>query len=128
MTACTSDRARVFGRVVADLVELSPIGRLVDKAVRSISSHHPGWELDMHVVMPDHVHVILLVGDRAGQVRPLRDVVGAFKAQASRRAGRKLWQRGYHDRIIRNESELNALREYIATNPLRWTLRRDAQV
>ncbi len=63
--------------------------------------------------------------DRAGQVRPLRDVVGAFKAQASRRAGRTLWQRGYHDRIIRTESELNALREYIATNPLRWTLRRD---
>ena len=70
------------------------MGRLVDEAVRSISSHHPGWELDMHVVLPDHVHVILLAGDRAGQVRPndragqarpLRDVVGAFKAQASRR-------------------------------------------
>ena len=102
--------------------------------MQSIPSHHRGWELDTHVVMPDHVHVVLFAGDRAGQVRPndragqvrpLHDVVGAFKARASRRAGRTLWQRGYHDRIIRNETELNALREYIATNPLRWSLRNE---
>jgi REP element-mobilizing transposase RayT len=127
ITICTRERACVLGRVVEDGIELGPAGRVVVEAWSSIPLHHPWCLTDAHVVMPDHVHGILIIDrkDRAGQVRPLHDVVGAFKAQASRRAGRALWQRGYHDRIIRNEDELTALRAYIAANPLRWLLRRE---
>jgi hypothetical protein len=36
-----------------------------------------------------------------------------------------LWQRNYHEHVIRNERELDKIREYIATNPLRWALDRE---
>ena len=51
--------------------------------------------------------------------------MGAFKSCSSRETGRRLWQRGYFGRIVRNEQELAELREYVATNPLRWALRRE---
>ncbi len=60
-----------------------------------------------------------MILSRAGRI------VGAFKARASRRAGQKLWQRGYHDRIVRSEEELFAFRRYIAENPLRCALDRE---
>jgi REP element-mobilizing transposase RayT len=59
-------------------------------------------------------------------------IVRAFKASSTRRVNRirgstgaSLWQRGYHDRIIRNERELSAIRRYIADNPISWELDRD---
>ena len=51
--------------------------------------------------------------------------MSTFKAAASRRVGGKVWQRGYHDRVIRDEEELAAFREYIQTNPLRWAIDRE---
>jgi len=70
--------------------------------------------------MPDHLHAILLLPPSERPVR-LGLVVGTFKAAVSRAwPGLGLWQRGYHDRVIRDERELIALREYVAANPLRY--------
>lgn len=126
VTVCARGGACLFGRVASGRNEPSRLGRIVEGAWRSIPRHHPGVHLDAFVLMPNHVHGILWLG-RAGQVRPLRlpAVVGAFKARASRIAGRPLWQRGYHERVVRGEAELAALRTYIVENPLRWTLDRD---
>jgi putative transposase len=49
-------------------------------------------------------------------------VVGGLKAGSSREAGASLWQRGYHDHVIRDEPDLARIREYVETNPLRWHL------
>ena len=115
--------ACLFGRVADGRNEPSRLGRIVESAWQSIPRHHAGVYLDAFVLMPNHVHGIIWLR-RAGQVRPLRlpAVVGAFKARASRIAGRPLWQRGYHERVMRDEAELAALRTYIVENPLRWTL------
>jgi REP element-mobilizing transposase RayT len=76
--------------------------------------------------MPNHLHGVLRYEDvGAGYIRPLQIVVGTFKAAVSRHVGRNVWQRGYHDRIIRSDRELAAFREYIETNPLRWALDRE---
>src|SRR5215831_10466197 len=75
------------------------------------------------VVMPDHVHA-LLVAQRGLR---LWDVVGAVKARVSRLSGlRGLWQRSFHDHVVRDERDLERARDYIATNPLRWELSRRA--
>jgi putative transposase len=57
----------------------------------------------------------------------LSEIVRAFKSFSSRRInenkntpGIPVWQRGFHDRIIRSDKELNAIRDYIQTNPKRW--------
>jgi putative transposase len=68
--------------------------------------------------MPNHIHGIVLFF-RAGHARPLPVVIGSFKSAVTRMAGRPIWQRGYYDRVIRDDAELEALRQYIADNPVK---------
>jgi putative transposase len=75
--------------------------------------------LDAFVVMPNHVQGIVMVG-RAGHARPLQVVIGSCKSAVSRLLGRPVWQRGFYERVIRDERELEALREYIVNNPAAW--------
>jgi REP element-mobilizing transposase RayT len=98
---------------------------MVEDALDGIGEFHPGVELDASVVMPNHVHAIVFLDRLRFRPPPVPAVIGAFKARASRRADRALWQRGYFDRVIRTELELSAFREYISTNPLRWALDRE---
>ena len=80
---------------------------------------HFAVDVDAFVVMSTHVHGIVLVRG-AGHARPLQVVIGSFKAAVSRSVGRPVWQRGYHERVVRDERELGALREYVMSNPAAW--------
>ena len=77
------------------------------------------YELDAYVVMPNHVHTLLLLSDQF----PLKDVVHSLKSYTAKEINKflgqdgKLWQRGYWDRLIRSEKQLNWTRSYIAKNP-----------
>jgi putative transposase len=124
VTVCARDRSCLFGTVRHDEVALSPIGHLVESSWWSIPVKHPGIDVDSaFVVMPNHVHGIVWV--RRRPTLPIPAVVGAFKGRASRVAGQPLWQRGYHDRIIRDETELSVLRQYIIDNPIKWAVDRE---
>ncbi|MGB3712826.1 MAG: transposase [Candidatus Promineifilaceae bacterium] len=95
--------------------------------------------LDEWIVMPNHLHGIVVLVKRkgAGSSQPsvfgyprsgsLSTIIGTYKSMVTRRInnlrhtpGGKLWQRGYYERIVRNERELNAIRQYIRANPERW--------
>ena len=105
--------------------------------------------LDEWVVMPNHVHGLLFFREQRPDTRdtPLPDpagglqnapagslgvVVGQFKSDVTRQInrvrrspGRPVWQRGFYERIVRNDRELNAIRKYIRENPVRWAEDRD---
>jgi putative transposase len=88
--------------------------------------------------MPNHIHGLLVIlgkEDQLASMLPLTGapsgslgaIVGNFKSMASRQVnglrqtrGAPVWQRGYYERIVRNERELNAIRRYIEENPRRW--------
>jgi REP element-mobilizing transposase RayT len=86
--------------------------------------------------MPNHVHLIVYVPaagairDGGKFVRPPRSLgslIAQFKANVTRRvrvmlndAAYNVWQRGYHDRVIRNEHELERIQTYIVCNPGNW--------
>jgi REP element-mobilizing transposase RayT len=125
VTVCVSGMRCLFGEVVDDRMILNSLGRSVEKALVDAPTHWIGVRLDRFVVMPNHVHAIVWLDSRAGQAPPLHRLVGGFKAAASRAAGRPLWQRSFHDRVIRDDAELEALRRYVAENPLRWALDRE---
>jgi len=102
-------------------------------------------ELDEFVIMPNHLHGIILVGaglappDRgaanrgaASSAPTLGDILRAFKSISAiavnrllGRSGRSLWQRNYYEHIVRSENELACIREYIANNPAQWALDRE---
>ena len=115
---------------------LNPYGQQAEQTWMEIPEHFPVVDLDEFIVMPNHIHGIVLIDcERARHASPLQQapslgtVVGAFKSAASRRInlhratpGEPVWQRNYHEHVIRNEKSLSEIREYIANNPLKWEL------
>jgi REP element-mobilizing transposase RayT len=121
VTVCAATRGAVFGEVTEDaVVRLNRVGRCVEQTIQTLPRHHD-VVVDRAVVMPDHVHVILTL---PGGGRSLPTIVGMFKAAASRESGvRGLWQRGFHDHVIRDDRDLERVRAYVDTNPMRWVVR-----
>jgi REP element-mobilizing transposase RayT len=132
VTVCVQGRLCCLGEVVEAEVALSPLGAIVAEEWLAIPRTHPQVVLDEWIVMPDHLHGILIFppGDRpisreglpAGS---LGAVVGQFKQRATKRirARRRpdfAWQERYFDQILRNEETLERYRLYIRQNPGRW--------
>ncbi len=122
VTVCSRDRAPIFGDVTDHRVRLTWIGTLVSEAWLAMPCYWPNVALDAFVVMPNHIHGVLLLTDegRKNPAPTLGDVIGGFKAGVSRQAGTPIWQRGFWDRVIRSERECNRIRRYIDNNPARW--------
>ena len=75
----------------------------------------PGVSLDWHVIMPTHIHLILILENCN---LTLGEIVRRFKAKTSKALGFKVWQPNYYEHVIRNEAVLNRIREYIQNNPM----------
>jgi putative transposase len=128
---------RCLGDVVDGKVSLSPIGAVVAEEWLKIPRHFPRVSLDEWIVMPDHMHGILIFHGKAPEdgredsklLRPqsLGAVIGHFKSEASKRIWWNLkrpeyaWQTRFHDVILRTPADLERVRAYIRGNPDRWT-------
>ena len=121
VTFCASRRGNVFGLVRDGNVRLNHLGELRREALRSVPDHAPA-AVDCSIVMPDHVHAVVLTHVDGVDIRA---IVGSVKAQVSRNAGiTGLWQRSFHDHVVRDDADLARIREYIVTNPIRWSIAR----
>jgi putative transposase len=119
VTICALDRKCAFGEIVEGDMRMNELGELVAGCWNEIPSHFPNAGMDAFIVMPNHIHGVLLFS-WVGCIRPLQVVVGAFKAAVSRRAGFPVWQRDYYEHVIRCEAELNLVRHNIQDNPAHW--------
>ncbi len=181
-TICCHQRRCLLGEIKDGIMHLNLVGATVKAVWESLPRHFPLIELDAFVVMPNHVHGIIVITDNSGNCNPnhnnnrtfdcrgeafvlgcnntspellytnaspfpgcnntspnLADQlprgtqsgsIGAilqnFKSVATRRVNRitrnsgTLWQRNYHEEIIRNEKAYENIRRYIVENPLSW--------
>ncbi len=147
VTICTHGRAMLFGRVVDGEMALNAYGEIVREEWFRTAQVRPYMELfpDEFVIMPNHIHGIVWIVDVGARRRrspppeklcrpvpgSLPTIVRAFKSAVTRRInalrgtpGAPVWQRNYYEHIIRTEPALDAIRRYIAANPLRWHLDR----
>jgi REP element-mobilizing transposase RayT len=144
ITLCAHDRACLFGEVIDGSMRLNAVGQLAATLWNDMPARFTQADLDLFVVMPNHLHGIIVLFDRAaprtGAPRSraaaptVGDIVGAFKSlfvvryAEGVKHGRwppfnpRLWQRNYYEHVIRDESELARIRRYIEENPLRWEL------
>ena len=141
LTFCTHNRKHFLSRIVGAIHEspktqLTTCGKIVDAVMQNIPAHlHV--TIDQYVIMPNHVHLIAVITeeDVLWEIResPLRSrtiiskLIGYIKMNASKAIRQHygtvpVWQRGYHDHVIRNQEDYVALAEYIQTNPIRWEL------
>jgi REP element-mobilizing transposase RayT len=147
VTICTKDRTIFFGSVIDEWMHLAEPGLMVERWCREIPAKFPTVELDAFVIMPNHVHAILLIGtsaltdgaeERGGHAGPpLPEVVQWFKTMTTNayirgvkergwtRFDGSLWQRSYYEHVVRNEAELTSVREYVLNNPLHWAMDRE---
>ncbi|HEY7242306.1 MAG TPA: transposase [Xanthobacteraceae bacterium] len=130
MTLCAHDRMCIFGVIDQMKMRLSAIGEIVASCWKQIPQHFPVL-LDEWVVMPNHMHAIIVMRDGPDRVepvkRPLGVIIGAFKAAATKRVNAlhgerasPLWQRNFYEHVMRNEADLGRVRQYIVDNPIRW--------
>ena len=121
-------------------MRLNDAGLAVAECWQAIPDHFPHAELDEFVVMPNHLHGVIVI-DRRGTAcraqveesfgRPiagsLATIIRSFKSAVTKRInqlrdnpGAPVWQRNFYERVIRDEQELNGIRHYIACNPGKW--------
>jgi putative transposase len=126
VTVVILNRGRVLSEIIQSTVLLTSAGDVVIDAFGTIVQRLPTVTIDSYVIMLDHVHLIVCFSTE--NVVTLGQVVGALKGLSAKRINElwrtsgPLWQRGYHDRVIRNASELASSRRYLENNPHRWSL------
>jgi len=134
ITFSVKDRHEMLGEVVgrdapgALWVELSQYGTVIHEEIQKTRLHYANIEIDKFIVMPNHIHMIVLirgVGDGAPRAsRPtsaaIPNLVGVLKRKTNKIYGFKMWQTSYHDRVIRNEEEYQRIWRYIDQNPAKW--------
>ena len=88
---------------------------IIEKILLSLPERFSGLKIDWYVLMSNHLHMIFVFNEIK---RGLPEIIRTFKALVTRNTKIKIWQRNYHEHIIRNENALLKIREYIQNNPL----------
>ena len=125
VTVCTQDRCEILAEICRGGALLLPIGKVVEQEICSLPQRY-GLVIDKYVIMPNHIHMILFLQGE-GCKDTLSDVLCALKSVTTKKAnqidgcaGRRIWQRSFHDHIIRDEKDYLKIWQYIDENPSKW--------
>jgi len=139
LTICSYQKQCFFGHVRDNSVALTALGQLVTECWLAIPVHFPHAEVPVHVVMPNHLHGIVILYKSADSqtekpeafqapvAGSIPTLVRSFKAAVTLRAKRAgvapplpVWQRNYFERVLRDGKEYASAERYILENPIRW--------
>lgn len=135
VTICTGKQLEWFGEINKTKMLLSGIGEMARQCIEEIPTHFPDTKIDSFVVMPNHIHLILMIVETQNfaslrknifgpQSRNLGSIIRGFKIGVKKLSLQTYpdfhWQPRYHDRVIRSEKELTSMRTYIARNSASW--------
>ena len=145
VTICAREKQLLFGKICDSRMQFNVLGRIVSESLIDIPNHFASAEIPVHAIMPNHLHSILVLRERARHAVPLLNqsrhaeafgepvagliptIIRSFKAAVTRKARAMLerpslevWQRNYFERVIRNEDEFRKTWQYICENPAKW--------
>lgn len=146
VTMCTFQNVCSFGHIRDCQMRKNDLGKIVCEEWLNIARSRKNVQLDQFVLMPNHLHGLIIITDRSlershERIQPARKdrssttikagslgaIIGQFKASVTRRArlanivgSERIWQRNYFEHIVRNEESMNEIRRYIEENPARW--------
>ena len=144
VTICAQNRECLFGEILDGEMALNDAERMVEKWYRELENKFADIVCDQCAIMPNHIHFVIQTGvgadlrvcpDTGEHIgSPLHTVIQWFKTMTTNEYIRgvkqngwstfpgKLWQRNYYEHIVRDENELNRIREYIVNNPMQWEM------
>ncbi len=134
LTVCTKDRKSILGKIVGcgdfdtPQIILSEYGTILDKYINLMNKKYSHIKVDKYVIMPNHFHLILNITDykcgASETAAPYNNETPKFisllKRYCNREYDENIWQRSYHDHIIRSDKDYRKIWEYIDTNIIRW--------
>jgi REP element-mobilizing transposase RayT len=140
VTIDVQNRECLFGEIVDYEMILNEAGKMIDEQWNALLERFPDIELDVYQVMPSHFHGIIVVTENVdaqnivvqNRKPRLGDIIGAFKSITTHdyilgvdnknwpQFYKRLWQRNYYEHVIRDEADLNRIRDYIQSNPANW--------
>ena len=150
VTICTHHRMEIFGKIIDRKIELNELGEIVNEEWSKSEIIRFEIKMDLFAIMPNHIHGIVMIKPNVGDGHvgahgraPLRrnntipyrapkslgSFIAGFKSICTRRInqlretpGKPVWQRNYHEHIIRDENSLRKIREYIVNNSFAWQM------
>lgn len=148
VTICIQNRECLLGEITNGEMKLNEYGKIVEYTWNDLINHNQHIQLDNYIVMPNHVHgIIIIYQDGANMVgagsepaptktktkhHGLTEIIRQFKTFSALRinkirqsSGVRVWQRNYYEHIVRDENALNRIRQYIIENPLKWDSDKD---
>ncbi len=132
LTICTQDRKNLLSHIVGGGVldapsnQLTAIGKVIEECILSVNNV-PKIHVDKYVIMPNHIHLILLIDHHTNEPTStpvnaaIPRLISGFKRLCHQRVGFSIFQRSYHDHVIRGEADYQMIWQYIDSNPALWT-------
>lgn len=134
ITICTHNRRCLLSRIVGQglgpaEIQYSEYGKIVLEQLFLLEKRYPSLKVDQYVIMPNHIHAILLLEEAAGvNPRPtITDIVCAYKSLTTRACKKvrpidKLFQTSFYEHVIRGREDYDEIAEYIVNNSKQWEL------
>jgi REP element-mobilizing transposase RayT len=130
ITICVKDRKELLCQIVGDAalgvpkVELTEEGKTVKERIDYIMTC-PNIHIETYIIMPNHIHLLINITSGTPKAASptkamIPQIVNALKSLTTKRLGYSIWQRSYHDHVVRGEKEYNRIAEYIDYNPTTW--------
>jgi REP element-mobilizing transposase RayT len=120
ITICTQNHAQILCEIVGDDAHIvpTPFGIITEKYIKSIVG------IDKYVIMPNHIHLIIKIDNgtmwASSPTQSISQLIKSFKILVTKEIGKPIFQRSFHDHVIRNENDYLKIWNYIDENPAKW--------
>jgi len=138
LTVCTYEKHNLFGKIIDGDMFLNNAGEMIKQTQIDTPQYYSNIAIDCYCIMPNHVHVIVLVTSGTPQgafpTMSIPQYIDRFKTLTTKKYidgvkrgiykpfDKHIWQKSYYDHIIRGEQEYLKICEYIQNNPLTWEI------
>ncbi len=137
ITICTKDKRCILGKIVGDgvldvpKIYLSDYGNIVNDRIVEMNKIYENIMVEKYTILPNHIHLLIHIDNnvknKIGTSRTpsptnvaIPSFVSTLKRLTNKQIGENIWQRSYHDHIIRNEHDYLEIWQYIENNPKKW--------
>ncbi len=131
ISICTKERRQILSEIVGGDAHIAPenklseLGEVCKQKILNIDKTYENVTVEKYVIMPNHIHLLLQIHGSMWASTPTKtvsDVIRSFKIMVSKEIKIPIFQRSFHDHIIRDKKDYEKIWEYIDTNPIKWQL------
>ena len=134
ITICVQDRKPILSQIIVGeglappVLKLLPFGECIKEQINNLEIRYENVKIDNYVIMPNHIHILMRIENQTGGASPsptVSDIICAFKSLSTLECKKLLpidilFQRSYHDHIIRDNIDYQQIWQYIDENPTKW--------